>query len=197
MVCAQRRNVTDYVTQVMPEIEQINKKPEKIGKWLSYNLKLYPPTLPGEPDRPAYVCHEKKFLKYSPKKLWYIACFVRGMSIDEALKQLDFINRKGAAFVKETLLEAQELAVEKHNVEFKSNLWIAESNSFKGPVVKGLRRHARMRFGVVEYRYSNYYVRLEEGKPPENYYGRPSREREVLLNEWLDKIKSRKITHSL
>lgn len=62
--------------------------------------------------------------------MWYIATFVRGMSIDEAIKQLSFQLKKGAAAVKETLLEAQELAVKQHNVEFKSNLWICEFNQF-------------------------------------------------------------------
>lgn len=71
-----------------------------------------------------YVCHQKCNLKYSPEKLWYIAVFVRGMTADEAVKQLSFINKKGAAFVKEAILEAQELAVKNHNVEFRSNLWI-------------------------------------------------------------------------
>lgn len=58
--------------------------------------------------------------------MWYIASFIRGMSIDEALKQLSFTLKKGATDVKQTLLEAQELAVKKHNVEFKSNLWVCE-----------------------------------------------------------------------
>ena len=58
--------------------------------------------------------------------MWYVACFVRGMSVDEAIKQLDHLNDKGAAYVKETILEAQRLAVEEHNVEFKSNLWVGK-----------------------------------------------------------------------
>lgn len=58
--------------------------------------------------------------------MWYIACLVRGMSIDEAIRQLSFVCKKGAVAAKETLLEAQQLAVEKHNVEFKSNLWVCK-----------------------------------------------------------------------
>lgn len=46
------------------------------------------------------------------------------MTVDEAVKQLSFLNKKGAAFVKDAILEAQNLAVTRHNVEFKSNLWI-------------------------------------------------------------------------
>ena len=56
----------------------------------------------------------------------YVANFVRGMSVDEAVKQLSFVLKKGATDVKQTILEAQEMAVKSHNVEFKSNLWVGE-----------------------------------------------------------------------
>ena len=56
----------------------------------------------------------------------YVANFVRGMSVDEAVKQLSFVLKKGATDVKQTILEAQEMAVKFHNVEFKSNLWVGE-----------------------------------------------------------------------
>lgn len=65
-------------------------------------------------------------IKYSPKKMWYVSAFVRGMSVDEAVKQLSFLHMKGAEIAKEIILEAQRLAVEEHNVEFKSNLWVGE-----------------------------------------------------------------------
>lgn len=74
-----------------------------------------------------YVCHMKENIKYSPKKMWYIASFIRGLSIDEALKQLSFVLKKGAGDIKQTILEAQEMAVKRHNVEFKSNLWIGKT----------------------------------------------------------------------
>lgn len=73
-----------------------------------------------------YVCHMKLNSHYSSKKMWYIAILVRGMSVDEAVKQLSFVPKKGAVIAKETILEAQRLAVENHNVEFKSNLWVGK-----------------------------------------------------------------------
>lgn len=85
-----------------------------------------------------YVCHVKENIKYSYKKMWYIACLIRGMPIDEALKQLSFVRKKGAVAVKETLLEAQDLALKEHNVEFKSNLWVSESFVGKGITIRGL-----------------------------------------------------------
>ncbi len=35
--------------------------------------------------------------------------------------------------------------------------------------VKGIRKHMGTRMGMVTYKYSHYYVRLEEGKPPVDY----------------------------
>lgn len=58
--------------------------------------------------------------------MWYIACLIRGMTIDEAIRQLRFVAKKGAVSILETLIEAQEKAVKEHNVEFKSNLWVGE-----------------------------------------------------------------------
>nr|CAD7460004.1 unnamed protein product [Timema tahoe] len=139
-------------------------------RWPNYNKTIFPPQELTEERRLAYVCHMKTNIKYSPWKMWYIACLVRGLSVDEALKQLSFVLKKGATAVKDTIQEAQEMAVAKHNVEFKSNLWVAESFVGKGHVVKGVRRHARGRVGKVEYFHCHYFVRLEEGTPPDHYY---------------------------
>ncbi|XP_011695642.1 PREDICTED: 39S ribosomal protein L22, mitochondrial [Wasmannia auropunctata] len=165
--------------------------------FLKYNETVFPPQQPGEERRPAYVCHMKANIKYSPKKMWYIAGFVRGMSVDEAVKQLSFMYKKGAEIAKEVILEAQRLAVEEHNVEFKSNLWVAESFSTKGIVIKGIRRHARARAGLVHYRYCHYFVRLEEGPPPKHYYLPYPKTGEELLNDWLQKMHMRKVPNSL
>jgi len=116
--------------------QRIMGKNVKSPKWHLYNDVKYEPTAPGEPQRPAEICHSRFQIKYSTKKLWYIAAMIRGMSIDEAIKQLSFHKRKGAAHVKEVLEEAQEMALEEHNVEFKSNLWISDAFATKGIVVK-------------------------------------------------------------
>ncbi|OAD59380.1 39S ribosomal protein L22, mitochondrial [Eufriesea mexicana] len=165
--------------------------------FLKYNSVVFPPQKPGEEKRPGYVCHVKENIKYSPLKLWYIACFVRGMTADEAVKQLSFLKKKGAAIVKEVILEAQCMAVEEHNIEFKSNLWVAESFATKGTVIKGIRRHARGKPGLIHYRYSNYFVRLEEGKPPKHYYEPGPKTGEEMLKEWMDQMQRRKIHGSL
>lgn len=137
-------------------------------------------------------------IKYSPFKMWYVASMIRGMTIDEALKQLSFVNKKGAVHVKETLLEAQKLAVETHNVEYKSNLWVAESFASKGLVVKGIRRHAKARIGIVSYFHCHYFVRLEEGTPPKHYFFESApKTTATLLTEWVDEMRRKKIPSSL
>ncbi|XP_003700430.1 mitochondrial ribosomal protein L22 [Megachile rotundata] len=170
------------------------------SKFLKNNETIFPPQKPGEERRPGYVCHMRKNIKYSPLNMWYIACFVRGMSVDEAVKQLSFLKKKGAAIAKEVILDAQKLAVENHNIEFKSNLWVAESFATKGITIKGIRRHAKMRAGTVRYRYCNYYVRLEEGKPPKHYYAKDilnNKTGEELLKQWIDRMHERKVNSSL
>lgn len=79
----------------------------------------------------------KTNIKYSPWKMWYIASFVRGMSVDAALKQLKFVLKSGARDVAETIEEARRMAIAEHNVEYGTNLWVAESFVGKGLVVKG------------------------------------------------------------
>lgn len=60
---------------------------------------IFPPQKEGEERRPAFVCHYKEKIKYSPDKMWYIACLVRGMSVDQALIQLQYVGKKGNGLV--------------------------------------------------------------------------------------------------
>jgi len=152
--------------------------------WPSYNERVWKPD--GQ-YRPAYVCHMRDNVKYTHKKMWHIAQFVRGLSVDEAIKQLNFINKKGAFIAAEVIEEARQLAVKEHCVEFGSNLWVSESFATKGLRMKGMRRHARMRMAVVKYDFMHYYVRLEEGRPPKDYwaaYTRPFNQHK-MLEEWV------------
>ncbi|MCL4136351.1 UNVERIFIED_CONTAM: hypothetical protein GTU68_033895 [Idotea baltica] len=168
--------------------------PPEPKKWLTYNEKVFPPQEPGEEPRPAFVCHMKSNIKYSYKKMWYIAVLARGLSVDDALNQLKFINKMGAITVADTIKEARTMAVQDHNVEFPTKLWVAESFVGKGYVMKGMRRHARTRMGEVRYQYNHYFVRLEEGDPPKDYYywRRPLSVQE-RLDRWLKESRERTI----
>ncbi|UYV60708.1 MRPL22 [Cordylochernes scorpioides] len=163
--------------------------------WPKYNEKMYPPLKPGE-HRPAWVCHSYTFVKYSPDNMNLVASMIRGMSIDDAITQMTLMKKKGALAVKNALLEAQEMAVRDHNVEYKSNLWVAESFATKALVVKNLRRHARMRFGEIRHMYCHYFVRLEEGPPPQHYYT-PNLTGTQKLEEYIRRLRMRNIQNSL
>nr|XP_046266370.1 39S ribosomal protein L22, mitochondrial [Scatophagus argus] len=161
--------------------------------WERKNLKMYPPQLPDEPRRPAEIYHSRRQIKYSKDKMWYLAKMIRGMSIDEAIAQLEFNDKKGAKIMKEVLLEAQEMAVKKHNVEYKSNLYVAESFSGKGLYLKRIRYHGRGMFGIMDKVHCHYFVKLVEGSPPKI-------EKKTSFDqakEYVQSLKNRTIIHSL
>ncbi|KAG7273449.1 hypothetical protein CRUP_032697 [Coryphaenoides rupestris] len=166
---------------------QVNKN------WERKNRQLFPPQLPDEPRRAAEVHHCRRQIKYSKDKMWYLAKMIKGMSIDQAIAQLEFNDKKGAKIVKDVLLEAQEMAVRNHNVEYKSNLYIAESHSGKGKYLKRIRYHGKGMFGIMDKVYCHYFVKLVEGPPPrvESVSGE-DRAREYLLS-----LRSRTVRHSL
>ncbi|XP_029304092.1 large ribosomal subunit protein uL22m isoform X1 [Cottoperca gobio] len=162
-------------------------------KWERQNLKVYPPQQPDDLRRPAEIYHSRRQIKYSKDKMWYLAKLIRGMSIDQAIAQLEFNDKKGAKIMKEVLEEAQDMAVKNHNVEYKSNLYIAESNSSKGKYLKRIRFHGRGRFGVMDIVNCHYFVKLVEGPPPiiEEKTGFDQ------AKEYVQNLKNRTIIHSL
>lgn len=181
-------------TSIIESRRNISK--EENFKFLKDNDTIYPPQAHDEERRKGYVCYVKPNIKYSPLKMWYISAFIRGMTVDEAVKQLSYLYKKGAIIAKEAILEAKEEAIKNHNIEYASDLWIAESYATKSKMLKGMRRHARGRLAVTHYRYCHLFLRLEEGPPPKHYYAAPKTEQELLEN-WMKQMHSRKITNSL
>lgn len=146
--------------------------------------------------RPATYHHYRENIKYSPKKMWHVVKFIRGMNIDEAIKQLKFIPHKGSQVTAEVLAEAQEIAVREHNFEFRSNMWIEEALCTKGLMIKGIKKHARMRFGKINHYYVHLMIKLTEGDPPVHFY-RPEKDGNDLLKDYYDELRSRKIPQGL
>ncbi|KAJ6667859.1 hypothetical protein lerEdw1_016180 [Lerista edwardsae] len=194
----------------------------EIGRWEKKNRVVYPPQQPGEPRRPAVrthldlfsvycqtveleIYHCRRDIKYSKDKMWYLAKlvreihiyrldFIRGMTIDQALAQLEFNDKKGAKVIKEVLLEAQEMAVRKNNVEFKSNLHIAESFSGKGHYLKRIRYHGKGMFGIMDKVKCHYFVKLVEGPPPPP---EPPKTGFDQAKEYVQQLRSRTIINTL
>ena len=48
----------------------------------------------------------RSLVRYSAKKLWYLSGLVRGLSVEEAKKQLLFVDIRGAAIYREVWLTA-------------------------------------------------------------------------------------------
>ncbi|XP_062867777.1 39S ribosomal protein L22, mitochondrial [Trichomycterus rosablanca] len=161
--------------------------------WERKNRILYPPQQKDEPRRPAEVHHCRRQIKYSKDKMWYLAKLIRGMTIDQALAQLEFNDKKGAKVIKEVLLEAQDMAVRSHNVEYKSSLYVAESFSAKGKYLKRIRYHGRGMFGIMDKVHCHYFVKLVEGMPP-------TVEQKTAFDqakEYVQQLRNRTIIHSL
>lgn len=166
-------------------------------RWPRKNEIVQPPqTDPNEDKRPATYHHYRANIKQSPKKMWYVMKFIRGMNIDEAIKQCEFLNYKSAQLTADILREVQEIALKKHDFEFKSNMWIEDARCTKGLVIKGLRKHARMRFGTVHYFYAHVMIKLTEGDPPVHFY-KPKKDGNDYLKDYYDGLRSRKILQGL
>lgn len=186
-----------YNPEVRPGEADYHKKVTVPGaggqyyKWPNYNELVHKP---DGTYRPGYVCHMRGCVKYSPEKLHHVAALIRGMSIDEALKQLEFRTLKGARVVSEVLEEAREMALKEHNFEHASNMWVAESFANQAFSIKGIRRHARMRMGKISYRYANYFVKLEEGRPPKHYYEwKAQKTPHEMLQDYLTEHRNKRI----
>lgn len=180
------RNPQDYLDQF-----------PKPRRWPRYNELIEPPQLdPTEERRPASYYHYRDNVKTSPKKMWYVMKFIRGMSVDEAIKQLSFIAGKPSQIAIEVLREAQAEAIKNHNFEYTSKMWIEDAKAVKGLVIKGLRKHARMRFGQISYFYSHILVKLREGNPPQHFY-RPPKDGNDMLKDYYDELRARKIPQGL
>ncbi|XP_056302953.1 39S ribosomal protein L22, mitochondrial [Danio aesculapii] len=161
--------------------------------WERRNRIVYPPQQKDEPRRPAEICHSRRQIKYSKDKMWYLAKLIRGMTIDQALVQLEFNDKKGAKIIREVLLEAQDMAVRNHNVEYKSNLYIAESYSGKGKYLKRIRYHGRGMFGIMDKVHCHYFVKLVEGVPPQVQ----TKTGFDQAKEYVEQLKNRTIIYSL
>ncbi|ELV12117.1 39S ribosomal protein L22, mitochondrial [Tupaia chinensis] len=164
------------------------------GKWEKKNKIVHPSQLPGEPRRPAEIYHCQRQIRHSKDKMWYLARLIRGMSIDQALAQLEFSDKKGAQIIKEVLLEAQDMAVRDHNVEFRPNLYIAEATSGRGQYLKHIRYHGRGHFGIMEKVYCHYFVKLVEGRPPPPEVPKTA---VACAQEYIGELRSQTVIHAL
>jgi len=152
-----------------------------LPKWDLRNRVVYPPieeTKKYYEDReeecpriqPPFVVHSRQQIKRDHRKLRYAGYMITGMNVDDALDQLDLHPYEEAKELKETILEAIDLAINQHGFEFRSNMYVAVSHVEKGKQFIGVRKKARGSFVKLTYRYSNYIVCLVEGEAPKDFF---------------------------
>ena len=140
---------------------------QDLDAWTEKNETLYPPLDENVGVRPAEIYYGRAKIRHSAKKMFHITHLVRNMNVDDAISKLYFINTKAARIVRDVLIEAQELAVNEHYVEFKSNLHIVHSfacvhSILSFPIFRACGRPPTL----GSCRFCNYYVMLREGPAP-------------------------------
>lgn len=102
-----------------------------------------------------------KYIHSSPRKLRLVANLVKGLDVNEAERQLMFMEQKGGAIISKTLKSAVSSAVHNFSLE-KDNLYIFNARVDQGPVMKRWRAAA---FGVAHpiiRKTSHFMIILEE-----------------------------------
>jgi len=177
---------------------------EPIEKWDLRNRVVYPPVEEVKKyyeDReeecpriqPPFVVHSRQQIRADPKRLRYAAKMVEGMNIDEACDQLDLHPFEEAQELKETIREAQDLAVNDHGFEFRSNMYLAYSEVKKGQYFFGVRKKGRGILKKMAYKYSNYIVCLVEGEASKDFYPHDHEDGNWKMENRLRELRSRTI----
>jgi len=103
-------------------------------------------------------------MRIQPKKLIQAANLVQGRSLEDALAQTKFSDRRSCQLVHEALLKAKFKA--SSNGLNGNLLWVQSSSVIRDSVQKRMQYKGRGRFGIIRSYYSSYRVVLAEGKPP-------------------------------
>ncbi|XP_075260643.1 large ribosomal subunit protein uL22m-like [Convolutriloba macropyga] len=176
---------------------KIERRSEQLNEILHRDTPLNPD---ATQERYAEICFARPNIPYQPKVLWYYCELITNTWIDDALAQLSALPSKGARIMEETLLHAQDIAIEEHHVEFKWNLHVAFCSVQRTRIEKGIRHHLKFpddpmnEFGHTKRRYSNIQLMLREGPPSDLSWRKiDGHEREKFF---LDKLRKRRILHS-
>ncbi len=102
-----------------------------------------------------------KAIRVSPSKLGLVANSIKGMSVNEALLQLQFSRKSVALDVKHVLNSAISNAENNHSMDI-DNLFISQIYCGKYKVMKRHRARARGRAGKIQKFFSNLTIILKE-----------------------------------
>jgi len=104
-----------------------------------------------------------KHLRTSAQKVRLVIDVVRGLTVDEALNQLKFMNKKAAEPIVKLIKSAIANAVNTYNLE-KSNLMIASIKADEGVTMKRWMPKAQGRATAIRKRGSHVHLILKEIK---------------------------------
>ena len=108
-----------------------------------------------------------KYIRISPRKVRLVLGLIRGMDIEEALVQLDFLKKEAAKPVKKLLESALANAVNNFNLD-KSNLYIDQITADDGPTLKRWQPRAFGRATPLRKRSSHIAITLAEKVPSDD-----------------------------
>jgi len=175
-----------------------------IAKWELRNRIVYPPMEEVKKyyeDReeecprlqPPFVVHSRQQIRGNPKQLNYAAYMIMGMNVDDAIDQLDLHPFEECTELKETILEAVDLAINQHGMEFRSNMYVAYSKAVKGKYFFGVRKRMGSNFQKTKYKYTNYIVCLVEGEAPKDFFPVDHQDCNWKLENRLKQLRAREI----
>ncbi|KAH7295855.1 hypothetical protein KP509_27G068600 [Ceratopteris richardii] len=104
----------------------------------------------GQVDRTRPVQAVLKKIKESPKKVNLVAALVRGMQVEDALLQLEVLQKRAAKTVKKVVANARANATHNHGLD-GNRLYVAEAFVGKGKYLKRISYHAKGRSGIMHH----------------------------------------------
>lgn len=103
----------------------------------------------------------KKAIKISPRKLTPVANLVSGLTVPEALKQLEFSPKRIAPIVAKTIQNATNLADIRYTIE-PEKLIVSTAMVGRGQYLKRIRFKSKGRHGIMHRRHSHLTIEVEE-----------------------------------
>jgi large subunit ribosomal protein L22 len=101
------------------------------------------------------------YLKIAPRKVRLAVDLIRGLTVGEATKRLDFLTKRSANPIKKLVLSAAANAKNNFKIANTDDLIIKEASVNQGPVLKRFRPRAFGRAAMIKKRMSHITVILE------------------------------------
>ena len=107
-----------------------------------------------------------QYVRIPPRKLRLVGDIVRGKPVEEALRMLPFIPRRGSKIILKVLQSAiSNLASKKKSIRVEEeNLYIKEIRIDEGPRLKRFRAASMGRAAPIKHRFSHLTLIVEERK---------------------------------